>query len=168
LRKNAIIQDLAQIIGIERMKIAAVLPHLEVFGGVRRYLEIGNELVKRGHSYVIFHPDGSLPTWFGFLGKVKPFSSLRKEIFDFGLCSEYAVLPTFERLNAKIKFFYFVLEGHKEERKVARANYLFLGNSDGICRRLQKKYKIFCQKAAGGVNPNIFYPIKRETSQEEF
>jgi len=26
------------------MKITAVLPHADIFGGVRRYLEIGNEL----------------------------------------------------------------------------------------------------------------------------
>jgi hypothetical protein len=43
------------------MKIAALLPHVGIFGGVRRYLEIGNELVRRGYPFVLFTPDGSKP-----------------------------------------------------------------------------------------------------------
>jgi len=38
------------------MKIAALLPHLEVFGGVRRDLKIGNELQRRGSSRKIIAP----------------------------------------------------------------------------------------------------------------
>jgi len=36
------------------MRIASVLPTLEIFGGVRRYLELGNELTARGHEFVLF------------------------------------------------------------------------------------------------------------------
>ena len=150
------------------MKIAAILPHVEIFGGVRRYLEIGNELTSRGYSFVLFHPEGTKPDWLDFKGITKPFSSLGEESFDIGLCSEYSVLPYFEELKARIKFFYFVFEGHKQEKNVVRKDYIFLGNSEGICRRLEKKYKIFCHKVPGGVNPRIFYPVKREERRDEF
>ncbi|NIO48928.1 MAG: glycosyltransferase [Candidatus Aminicenantes bacterium] len=143
------------------MKIAAVLPHVDIFGGVRRYLEIGNELSSRGHYFVLFHPDGSNPEWFEFKGVTKSFLSLDEEAFDIGLCSEYSVLPYFERLNARAKFFYFLLKGHKEERKTVKKNYFFLGNSEGLCRHLEKKYKISCSRAPGGVNPEFFYPAKK-------
>ncbi len=150
------------------MKIAAILPHVEIFGGVRRYLEIGNELTSRGCSFVLFHPEGTKPDWLDFKGITKPFSSLGEESFDIGLCSEYSVLPYFEELKARIKFFYFVFEGHKQEKNVVKRGYIFLGNSEGICRRLEKKYKIFCHKVPGGVNPRIFYPVKREGRRDEF
>jgi hypothetical protein len=35
------------------MKIAALLPHVEVFGGIRRYIEIGNEITRREHKFVL-------------------------------------------------------------------------------------------------------------------
>jgi len=149
------------------MKIAAVLPHVEIFGGVRRYLEIGNEFSRRGNYFVLFHPDGNKPEWLHFKGLTQPFSSLGKEKFDIGICSEYSVLPYFEKLETKAKFFYFLLEGHKQEKEVARRNYFFLGNSEGICRRIEKKYKVPCLGAPGGVNPEFFYPVKRENGKEE-
>jgi len=149
------------------MKIAAVLPHVEIFGGVRRYLEIGNEFSRRGNYFVLFHPDGNKPEWLHFKGLTQPFSSLGKEKFDIGICSEYSVLSYFEKLETKAKFFYFLLEGHKQEKEVARRNYFFLGNSEGICRRIEKKYKVPCLRAPGGVNPEFFYPVKRENGKEE-
>ncbi len=150
------------------MKIAALLPHVEVFGGVRRYLEIGNEFSKRGHQYVLFHPEGSKPDWLEFKGVTKPLSSLGEESFDVGLCSEYSILPYFEKLEARVKSFYFVLEGHKQEREVTQQNYLFLGNSEGICRRIERKYRVSCFRAPGGVNSEFFRPVEREARTDEF
>ncbi|MGB9004881.1 MAG: glycosyltransferase family 4 protein [Candidatus Aminicenantales bacterium] len=140
------------------MRIAALLPHVEVFGGVRRYLELGNELVRRGHSFVLFHPEGGKPGWLAFRGEARPWAALDQEAFDVGLCSEYSILPFFDKLRAKTKYFYFVLAGHKQEREAARKPYFFLANSEGLCRRLRRKYGLDCFKAAGGVNPEIFYP----------
>ncbi len=149
------------------MKIAALLPHVDIFGGVRRYLEIGNEFSRRGHRFVLFLPEATEPDWLEFVGTIKPFSSLNEESFDVGLCSEYSILPYFEKLEAASKFFYFLLEGHKQEREVIRRNYFFLGNSEGMCRRIEKKYKIPCFRAPGGVNTEFFHPIKREGRKDE-
>ena len=150
------------------MKIAVVLPHVDVFGGVRRYLEIGNELSDRGYCFFLFHPEGNKPEWLDFRGITKSFSSLGEEKFDIGLCSEYSILPYFEKLKAGAKFFYFLLEGHKQEKEVVKKNYFFLGNSEKICRRLERKYKIICSKAVGGVNPKFFYPVKKDSGKNEF
>jgi len=150
------------------MKIAALLPHVQVFGGVRRYLEIGNEFAKRGYYFVLFHPDGSKPEWFDYKGITKSFSSLGEDTFDIGVCSEYSILPYFEKLNARTKFFYFIQEGHKKEKEVIKKNYFFLGNSGGICDRIEKKYKITCYRAFGGVNPKFFFPLDKKAQGEEF
>jgi glycosyltransferase involved in cell wall biosynthesis len=140
------------------MRIAALLPHVEVYGGVRRYLEIGNELHRRGFDFVLFTPKGEKPGWLEFNGSVRPFSTLEADCFDIGLCSEYSILSFFDRLEAGTKFFYFVLEGHKKERQVAGRNFQFLGCSEGICRRVERKYRVACLRAVGGINPGIFYP----------
>ncbi len=150
------------------MRIAALLPHVEIYGGVRRYLEIGNELAKRGHYFVLFHPQGHKPEWLEFKGQVQPLSSLDKENFEIGLCSEYSLLPYYEKLRARAKFFYFLLEGHRQEKKVIKRNFYLIGNSEGMCRRIRKKYKRPCYKIAGGINPKIFYPLPKQTRKDEF
>jgi len=148
------------------MKIAALLPHVEVYGGVRRYLELGNEFARRGHSFVLFHPEGDKPAWLDFQAETRPFSSLPDDSFDVGLCSEYSILPQFEGLRASSKYFYFVLEGHKREKEVVRKKFNFLGNSEGICRRMERKYGVQCHRAPGGVNARIFHPATEKPSRE--
>lgn len=147
------------------MDIAALLPHVEVFGGVRRYIEIGNALVRRGHRFTLFTPEGAPPAWLPFAGTIRPFSDLGREAFDAGLCSEYSILGHFERLKAREKFFYFVMEGHKRERETARLDLRFLGNSEGICRRIEARYRVTCHRAPGGINPAVFHPL--ETPEPE-
>jgi len=141
------------------MRIAALLPHVEVFGGVRRYLELGNEFAARGHDFVLFTPEGRPPGWLPFAGRVRPFAELERESFDVSLCGEYDILDGFDRLAARVRYFYFVLEGHRREREVVRRPYRFLGNSEGLCRRMERRHGIVCRRAPGGVNPAIFHPL---------
>jgi glycosyltransferase involved in cell wall biosynthesis len=141
------------------MKIAALLPHMEVFGGVRRYIEIGNALIRRGHGFILFTPAGKQPDWLAFSGEVRPFEAIPAEDFEIAICSEYSILPHFERLRAKAKFFYFVLEGHKKERETARRGYYYLGCSEGICLRMERKFRVRCYHAPGGINPEIFHRL---------
>jgi glycosyltransferase involved in cell wall biosynthesis len=151
------------------MRIAALLPHVEVFGGVRRYLEIGNALARRGHDFTLFTPEGKKPGWLEYRGEVRPFEAITETEFGIGLCSEYSILEQFDVLKAKIKCFYFVLEGHKEERETARRGYHLLGNSEGICRRIERKYGVRCFRAAGGINPDLFFPLPRSSpAPDEF
>ena len=143
------------------MKIAALLPNVEIYGGVRRYLELGNELVKRGHEFTLFTPGGERPDWLEFRGLTMSFGDMAGREFDIGLCGEYSILPRFDCLSARAKFFYFVLEGHKLEKAAARRGYHCLGSSEGICRRIERRYGVPCLRAPGGINPGIFYPAPR-------
>lgn len=55
------------------MKIAAIVPHLLPFGGIRRFLEVGNVMTARGHDYTIYAkeaPVGArIATWMDYHGK---------------------------------------------------------------------------------------------------
>ena len=151
------------------LRIAALLPHVDVFGGVRRYLELGNAMTAMGHRFVLFHPSGAPPAWLPFRGETRPFVALGEEDFDIGLCGEYSILPAYDRMAARANYFYFVLEGHKDERRTARRPDLrFLGNSEGICSRLEKKYRISVLRAPGAVNPAIFHPLDERISRDTF
>jgi len=141
------------------LRIAALLPHVEVFGGVRRYIELGNALAARGHRFVLFSPSGEKPGWLELRAETRPFADLGRESFDVALCGEPSILDALALVPAARRYFYFVLEGHKREREVARRRDLrFLGNSEGICRRLERRYGLTVGRAPGGVNPDIFHP----------
>lgn len=145
-----------------------MLPHVEIWGGVRRYLELGNEFVRLGHEFILYTPQGLPPHWLEFKGEIRPFSALDKDAHDIALCSEYSLLREFQMLRARKKFFYFVLAGHRLEKHVARLPFRFLANSTGLCRRLKKRYGLHSELAPGGINPRIFYPARREGAKDEF
>jgi glycosyltransferase involved in cell wall biosynthesis len=150
------------------MKIAALLPHVEVFGGVRRYLELGNEFLRKGHEFVLFHPKGTKPEWLDFRGEARPFSALEADSFDVAMCGEGSILPEFDKVKAGAKYFYFVLENGRLARTVARKPYRFLGNSEGICVWLERRFGIKAERAPGGVNPEIFHPLEHREPRETF
>jgi glycosyltransferase involved in cell wall biosynthesis len=149
------------------LKIAAILPHVEVFGGVRMYIEIGNNFIKRGHSFKIYHSDGSRPTWLEFFGETRPIEQVILEENDIAISSEYSVLYYLERANADKKIFYCVLE-HRNNRKVcANRKFLIMGNSTGICEMVRRKYRRECIEGIGGINTELFRPVetKRDNHQ---
>jgi len=149
------------------LKIAAILPHLDVFGGVRRYIEIGNIFVKRGHSFKIYHPSGSPPTWLEFLGETRPIEQVISDENEIAISSDYSVLDYLERANAQKKIFY-CLGVHRNNRKVcANKKLLIMGNSSRICEMVRRKYGRECIEAIGGINPEIFHPVKIERDDKE-
>lgn len=150
------------------MKIAALLPHVEIWGGVRRYLELGNELTRKGHNFILYTPEGRPPAWLEFKGQTRPFSRLFEEQHDVAICSEYSLLPQFQAISSRVKFFYFVLAGHRLEKAVVRQPFRFLANSTGLCRRIEKRYRVPCELAAGGINPSLFYPLESNRPTNEF
>ena len=149
------------------MKIAAILPHLEVFGGVRRYIEIGNNFVKRGHSFRIYHSDGSRPTWLEFFGETRPVEQVILEENDIVISSDYASVHYLERANANKKIFYCLLE-HKNNRKVcANKKFLMMGNSTGICQVVRRKYGRECIEGIGGINAELFRPVETKKDNHQ-
>ena len=54
------------------MRISTFLPHVGVFGGVRRFLELGNRWTFMGHAVTLYHPQGDPPAWLPYSGGVQP------------------------------------------------------------------------------------------------
>ncbi len=130
-----------------------------MFGGVRRFIAIGNELIRRGHRFVIYHPTGEPPEWLPFDGETQPTSALRDHTHDVLICNNPPQLPEFEAAKAGMKMFYFALEGIPGERAVARRrDWTIVVNSSGLHRRLRRLYRIDAEKAIGGVDLATFRP----------
>lgn len=142
------------------MKVAAILPHLDVFGGVRRYIEVGNIFVKRGHSFKIYHPLGTPPTWLEFLGDIKPIRQVTVDENDIAICSEYSLLGYLERANARKKIFYCLLENRGNRTACANRKFIIMGNSTGICEMVKRKYGKECIEGIGGINTELFHPVE--------
>ncbi|MFB0528158.1 MAG: glycosyltransferase family 4 protein [bacterium] len=149
------------------MKIAAILPHVEVFGGVRRYIEIGNNFIKKGHCFRIYHPDGSRPTWLEFSGETRSLKQVTLEENDIVITSDYAAVHYLERANAMKKIFYCLGE-HRNNRKVcSNRKLLIMGNSTGICEMVRRKYRRECIEGIGGINPELFHPVETEKDNRQ-
>lgn len=126
------------------LKLGVILPHLKVFGGVKRFFEIGNLLIASGHSFTIFTPAGTPPDWFDFRGDVRRTQELEQYSFDALFITEPEFLPLLKSSDARLRIFYAVLE-RRSIRKVARQqDIIILANSGRLYRYL-----------GGGKNPNI-------------
>ena len=66
----------------QRLTLGVILPHTKIFGGVKRFFEIGNILVGKGHRFIIFTPEGKAPDWFPFDGEIAVLMTLSDYSFD--------------------------------------------------------------------------------------
>lgn len=142
-----------------RIDFGALLPGVGVFGGVRRFLEVGNALVRRGHRYTLYHPQGTRPDWLAFAGDVRPLAALPDAAHEILLCGEPSLLSDFEAASARLKLFYCVLEKLPHERRiVTRRDWIPIANSSGIRDRLRRRYGVVAEDAIGGLDPELFRP----------
>jgi glycosyltransferase involved in cell wall biosynthesis len=142
-----------------RRDFGALLPGIGVFGGVRRFLALGNELVRRGHAYTLYHPGGEAPTWLPFAGVTRPLADLAHARHEVLLCGEPSLLAEFAAATARLKLFYCVLEKLPHERAIVRdPRWVVLANSSGIARRLWRLHRVRAEPAVGSIDLDLFRP----------
>lgn len=141
------------------LNIGVVLPHTKLYGGVRRFLELGNFFVSKGHQAFIFTRDGKSPEWFNFKGQILTFERIK----DFELDVLFFTEPSFASLVAEAKstrkIFYFVRanENLKKIRKKVE-NVEFFANSTNMVQLAKRKFNIEAFPAIGGLNPEQYEP----------
>jgi len=145
------------------MRIGAVLPHLLVFGGVRRYIELGNAFLARRHEFILFTPEGKRSDWLRFRGEVRPFSELSGSKLDIAICGSPELTQDLDRTETRERIFYLQLEGVHDEASIVRSGkYRIMVNSSGLGRRIRSRYGIDPIDGIGGVNPTFFHPVDGE------
>lgn len=64
------------------MKISFIEPHLKLFGGIRRIIELANRLSTMGHEVTIYHSDGSPCEWMTCEARTKPAAGVLRDKHD--------------------------------------------------------------------------------------
>jgi glycosyltransferase involved in cell wall biosynthesis len=171
------------------MKISFVEPHLKLYGGIRRIIELSNRLTERGHDVTIFHSDGSPCEWMKCIAKIKDYKAVLKEEHDVIIYNDpnpidYSLV---KKAKAKLKVFY-VLELYNKEllkgfnlkiylpgnermlilKKSLCSPYLKLSNATWEKEWLKENMNISSILLLGGVNFEMFYPIEKRTDSNEF
>ncbi len=143
---------------MDRLRIAVALPHLGVYGGIRRFLELGNVWAERGHDVALLLPDHAGPRepWIPFRGRVGSLAELPSLGADVFLSPEPGLFLSSHAPGA-LRVFYSVLEGAPGDRDAARSSDLVLANSAGLSR-LWARRGIAVHAAPGGVNLSVFRP----------
>lgn len=152
------------------LRFAALLPHVKLYGGVKRFLELGNQFVSKGHRMTVFTPTGENPDWFSFSGRIKAISLLTEESFDVIFFTELSLLQQALKANAYRKVYYIVNPSVKLDRIKKYSEIEFFANSSNLLERAEKKYGIKAFPALGGLNLSNF-PFKNQrkmSSSEPF
>jgi len=140
------------------MKVGAILPHVRCFGGVRRFLEIGNEFIRRGIDYTIFARKERVCDWFDFRGKIEGCDNI---IADFVFASyppDFKVIP-----RVKGKVFVYVIAGgmYIEGYRKVYGRYPFILNNRVFRKWFKKSHLV-----EGGVNVHTFSPNSHSKSKK--
>jgi len=134
------------------MNVAAILPHLDQFGGVRRFLEIGNVFMQRGVDFTIFARRGTRCDWFDYQGKIQDWSRIAADYILVGDPPSFKILS-----RAKGKIFIYVIAGGRflSMYQAAYGKYPFIINNRIFQKYFPKSFLI-----EGGVNVHHFIPKK--------
>lgn len=133
------------------MKLGVILPHTKLYGGVKRFLELGNLFIASGHTFCVYSEEGIAPDWFPFKGETKPFAALEREPPDVLFCVEIRYTDLFLRATAKHKIFYHIRLNEKMEKILKYPEIEIFACSSNAYEYDRKKYGITPFKAFGGI-----------------
>ncbi len=137
---------------MKQFHIAVILPHCKLFGGVRRFFELGEIFIREGHTMTIFTPDGVPPDWFSFSGKVEKLVHLNLHVLTLLFTTEPVFLENMIAANSRLKVFYHVGPGADLKEVLKHPDIFIFSNSSNMYLHDKKKYGISTFQAIGGVH----------------
>lgn len=141
------------------MIISTFLPHVGVFGGVRRFLELGNVWAAQGHGVTLFHPEGTAPGWLPFAGEVRRLADATGGSCDLAVCADDATFDLFIQQRAQRHLYYCVIEGDRAAaRAAAHAHVRLAANSGALIAALERRAGRAVIDGRGGINLYQFRP----------
>ncbi len=143
---------------IQIMKLGVILPHTKLYGGVKRFLELGNIFIELGHQFTVYTIEGKAPDWYDFKGDTKPFNALKTDDIDALFTTETKFLNELVGANTKRRIFYHVRITEKLAPVLKHKNIEIFACSSNIYLHDKKKYGIEDFKALGGVDVSNYQP----------
>lgn len=169
------------------MKISFVEPHLELFGGIRRILELSNRLVDSGESVTIYHPAGTPCAWMPCTARVKPLADVYGDRHDAIIFNDPPQFKIVERTSSRLKVFY-ILGLYDRERlkrfslkllwpkkgrivsiqRILRLPWLKITNATWMQRYLADELHVRAELVLGGINRDVFHPVPEAKNPDRF
>ena len=141
------------------MRIATFLPHTGVFGGVRRFIELGNAWQAAGHQVTLYHPSGLPPDWLPYAGRVAPLAAAADEPSDMAWCADPHTWRVFRAHRSVRHVYYCVLERDPGlKQALADPRVLLAANSTPLRRALARRGGRPVLDGIGGIKPSQFHP----------
>jgi glycosyltransferase involved in cell wall biosynthesis len=141
------------------MRIATFLPHVGVFGGVRRFIELGNEWTAMGHDVTLFHPEGTSPAWLEHRGAVAPLAAAGGWQGDLAVCADPHTYDVFRAARAVRHLYYCVLVGDPGARRAGTDRGVVLAANSGALRAaLARQVRRPVLDGVGGIRTTRFRP----------
>ncbi|HEY9488047.1 MAG TPA: glycosyltransferase family 4 protein [Chryseosolibacter sp.] len=139
------------------MKFAVILPNTKLYGGVKRFFELGDVLIEKGHTFFVFSPEGKNPEWYS--GNVQTFRMDEISSFDLdvGFVTETRFLSSLFQANAERKILYFVRPSDSLGILKKYPGIEVFANSTNTYDTATK-HGIEAFKAYGGINTRSYYP----------
>ena len=147
---------------MEPLRIAILLPHLGVYGGIRRFLELARVWGERGHTVGILTPDprrgdpAPREPWLPFSGERGGLDRLSQGGWNAILSPDPELFLRAASPGA-LRVFYAVLEKAPRAEEAWRSADLVLANSAGMMHYLARR-GIEAADGVGGVNLGFFTP----------
>jgi len=141
------------------MRFGLFLPHVGVFGGVRRYLELGNAWRRMGHEVTLFHPDGTPPGWLEFHGATAPLATARGMASEVAICGDPHTYGAFREHRADLHLYYCVLlRDPGLARAIADREVLLAANSTALRSWVARRGRRPVLDGVGGIDADRFRP----------
>jgi len=141
------------------MNIALFLPHVGVFGGVRRYLELGNEWTAAGHAVTLHHPAGTPPGWLPFAGRTATLDAARATESDVAIGGDAGTYTALRTHRSRRHVYYCVLEGDPGlPAAIADRSVTLMANSGPLRHQLERRAHRKVLDGAGGIRTERFRP----------
>lgn len=142
------------------MLIGAIIPHLDVWGGVRRYLEMGNAFVKMGHQYHLYCLKMGNP-WIPFKGDIFKFSDHKQFSHDLVLTGARDTMELLDDVRGEVKSVMVVDRMYPREYLNVYEKwgneYFWVGVNHGWRAQFEGRIMLG-YTCPGGVNTDLFKP----------
>ena len=139
------------------LRLGALVPHVLPYGGVRRFVEMGNVFTRRGHSFTLYHPAGTPPPWIAYHGRTAPLDHASWEPLDVVLCGDSGLLDRLAAAPARLRILNAIGRRYAGEyRRHLAPGIVAVGNSIEWKEYLSG---VAGHTAPGGVNLETFRPV---------
>lgn len=152
------------------MRIGFIEPHLRLYGGIRRIVELSNALVDRGHEVALYVPEGELepPEWIEVRSAIRGITDGFDDPLDvlvFNHEPQWWLLAHFTNVGKRV--FYALHYGQSYEKEGSWESLrtpvdLVIANSSWTADMIEQDIGVRPEVLLGGYNERHFRPVETE------